>query len=119
MTENGSLGDYLFELRRTASPARLAFGIATGTILLAAGLILGPHFTAVTGLGLAMAGVGAWARLNQAADAKMDGSFGAQPPVPARRLRAAGAAGLAAGAVGALLFFYSIVIRFLSGATGM
>jgi hypothetical protein len=119
MTENASLSDYLFELRRNASAARLGTAIGIGTIIVVTGLLLGPRFAGVTGLGLAIAGVCAWARLNQMADATMDGAFVARPPSRVRQLRAAGVAGLGVGAVGALLFFYSFVIRFLFGATGM
>jgi hypothetical protein len=119
MTENASLSDYLFELRQHATPARLGMAIGAGAVTAAAGLVLGPRFTAMTGLGLAVAGVCAWARVGQMTDAMMDGSFGAQLPERARRLRALGVAALGIGALGALLFFYSLAIRFLSGSTGM
>ena len=119
MTEDESLSGYLFELRRRAAPARLVGATGSGTLLVAVGLFLGPRYTGLTGLGLAIAGVGAWARVNQVADSMLDGDFSARPPARARRLRTAGIAALGAGAVGALLFVYSFVIRFLHGATGM
>ena len=119
MTENASLSDYLFELRRVVAPARLSLAIGVGALLASIGLFLGPRLVGLTGLGLAIAGVCGWARLNQVADSMMDGRFGAQPPARSRQLRAAGVVALGIGAVGTLLFFYSFVIRFLSGSTGM
>ena len=120
MSENASLSDYLFEVRRHAAPARLALAMGLGTLFALVGLFLGPLFLGLTGLGLAVAGVGAWARLNQLADAMMGGSFSAQPTPRARQLRAAGVMALGVGAVGALLFFYSFIIRFLfGGSTGL
>ena len=119
MYENASLSDYLFELRRRANPARLGVAIGTGLLFTLVGLLLGPLFLGLTGLGLAIAGVSAWARFNQVADSMMGGGFIAQSPPRARQLRAAGIAALGVGAVGALLVLYSFVIRFLFGATGM
>jgi hypothetical protein len=119
MSDNASLSDYLFEFRRRAAPARLAMAMGFGTLFVLVGLFLGPLFLGLTGLGLAIAGVSAWARLNQIADSMMDGSFSALPPARARQLRATGVMALGIGAVGALLFFYSFIIRFLFGATGM
>src|ERR1019366_5544345 len=80
MTENASLSDYLFELRRGTAPARLGMAIGVGALFVVVGLFLGPRFAGLTGLGLAIAGVCAWARLNQIADSMMDGRFGAQQP---------------------------------------
>jgi hypothetical protein len=119
MTENASLSDYLFELRRSAAPARLRLAIGIGALFTLAGLILGPLFLGLTGLGLSIAGVSAWARLNQAADSMMGGGFIAQTPTRARQLRAAGIAALGLSAIGTLLILYAFVIRFLHGATGM
>jgi hypothetical protein len=119
MAENASLSDYLFELRRSAAPARLNLAIGVGAVFTLAGLMLGPRFIGLTGLGLATAGVSTWARLSQLADSMMDGGFIAQPPPRARQLRAAGNAALGVGAIGTLLVLYSFVIRFLFGATGM
>jgi len=119
VAENASLGDYLFELRRRAAPARLDAGIGAGTLLAALGLFLGPRFAAVSGLGLAVAGVCAWARINQVADSKMDASFGAEPPARGRPLRALGVVALGVAAVGTLIFFYSLASRFVHGATGL
>ena len=119
MAEEVSLSDYLFKLRRDAASAHLGIAIGSGVLTAAGGLLLGPRFTGLTGLGLAVAGVCAWARVGQMTDSMMDGRFGAPPPERARRLRALGVVSLGVGAVGALLFFYSIAIRFLSGSTGM
>jgi len=119
MADNATLSDYLFELRRGTSPARLDMAIGGGVLVTSAGIFLGPHFVALTGLGLAVAGVATWARLNQVADSMMDGGFIAQPPPRARQLRAAGIVALGVGAIGTLLTLYSFVIRFLFGATGM
>jgi len=119
MTDNASLSDYLFEFRRTTAPARLILAIWIGALSMVAGLLLGARFTGLTGLGLAIAGACAWARLNQIADSLLDGGFATQPSSRAGRLRAAGVAALGVGALGTLLFFYSFVIRFLFGATGM
>src|ERR1039457_5046320 len=123
MTENASLSDYLFELRRGAAPARLDLAIGAGSLLASIGLFLGARLVGLTGLGLAIAGVCGWARLNQVADSMMDGRFGvpigAQQTARGRQLRAAGVVALGIGAVGALLFFYSFAIRFLFGSTGM
>jgi hypothetical protein len=109
MTENASLSDYLFELRRGTAPARLRMAIAVGALFVVVGLFLGPRFAGLTGLGLAIVGVCAWARLNQIADSMMDGRFGAQQPARAGRLRALGVVALGIGAVGTLVFLYSFV----------
>ena len=119
MAENASLSDLLFELRRRATPARLTAALTAGAVAAATGLVLGPRFVALTGLGLATFGVGAWARLNQVADSMMDGTFAAASTTSARRLRGAGVAALCVAAVGTLLFLYSFAIRFLSGSTGL
>ena len=109
MTENASLSDYLFELRRGTAPARLGMAIGVGALFVVVGLFLGPRFAGLTGLGLAIAGVCAWARLNQIADSMMDDRFGAQQPARAVRLRALGVVALGLGAVGTLVFLYSFV----------
>ena len=84
MTENASLSDYLMELRRGATAERLGMAIGAGTLIAVVGLFMGPHFAGLTGLGLAITGVCAWARLNQIADSRMDGRFDAQQPASAR-----------------------------------
>jgi hypothetical protein len=119
MTENASLSDYLFELRRGTAPARLGMAIGVGVLFVVVGLFLGPRFAGLTGLGLAIAGVCAWARLNQIADAMMDGRFVAPQPARGRQLRAVGVAALGVGAVGTLLFLYSFLARFVLVSTGM
>ena len=119
MSENASLSDYLYELRRSAAPARLRLAIGIGALFTLAGLILGPLFLGLTGLGLSIAGVSAWARFNQVADSMMGGGFTAQTPARARQLRTAGIAALGLGAIGTLIVLYAFVIRFLHGATGM
>jgi hypothetical protein len=119
MAENASLSDYLFELRRSAAPARLGVAIAIGALGTVAGFLLGPRFVGLTGLGLAIAGVSTWARLNQIADSLMGGGFTAQPPLRTRQLRGASVVALSLGAIGTLLVLYSFVTRFLHGATGM
>ena len=119
MTENASLSDYLFELRRGTAPARLGMAIGAGALFVVVGLFLGPRFAGLTGLGLAIAGVCAWARLNQVADSMMDDRFGAQEPARAGRLRAVGVVALGLGAVGTLLFLYSFLARFVLVSTGM
>lgn len=119
MSENASLSDYLFEFRRDTAPARLGMAIGIGALFVMAGLLLGPRFLGLTGLGLAIAGVSMWARLNQVADSMMGGGFTAQTPARARQLRAAGIAALGLGAIGTLIVLYAFVIRFLHGATGM
>ncbi len=119
MTENASLSDYLLELRRGATAERLAIAMGLGTLSAAVGLYLGPMFAGLTGLGLAIAGVCAWARLNQIADSKMHDAFAAEAPAAARQLRRVGVLGLAVGAVGGLLFLYSFVFRFVFVTQGM
>jgi hypothetical protein len=119
MAENASLSDYLFELRRSAAPGRLRLAIAFGALFTVAGLILGGIFLGLTGFGLSIAGVSAWARLNQIADSMMGGEFIAQNPARARRLRATGLAALGLGAIGALIVLYAFVTLFLHGATGL
>jgi hypothetical protein len=119
MTENASLSDYLYELRRSAAPARLRLAIGIGALCTLAGLILGPRLLGLTGLGLSIAGISGWARLNQVADSMMGGGFMAQTPTRAKQLRAAGIAALGVGAIGTLLVLYSFAARFLHGATGM
>src|ERR1035437_3244710 len=119
MTDNASLSDYLFELRRGTAPARLGMAIGVGALFVAVGLFLGPRFAGLTGLGLAIAGVCAWARLNQVADSMMDDRFGAQEPARAGRLRAVGVVALGLGAMGTLLFLYSFLARFVLVSTGM
>jgi hypothetical protein len=109
MTENASLSDYLMELRRGATAERLGMAIGAGTLIAVVGLFMGPHFAGLTGLGLAITGVCAWARLNQIADSRMDGRFDAQQPASARQLRAVGVVALGIGALGALLFLYSFI----------
>ena len=119
MKENASLGDYLFEFRRGVAPGSLMLATGAGVLLAAGGLVLGPRFAALTGAGVAVSGICAWARLNQAADAMLDGSFGARQPERARRFRAAGVACLTVGGVGTLLFLYSFLARFVLVSTGM
>jgi hypothetical protein len=109
MTENASLSDYLMQLRRGGTPERLASAVGVGVLCAAVGVYLGPKFAGLTGLGLAIAGVGAWARLGQIADSRMDGRFDAEPPASARHLRLIGVLALGVAAVGALLFMYSFV----------
>ena len=109
MTENASLSDYLLELRRGTTPERLAMAMGLGTLSAAAGLYCGPKFNGLTGLGLAVFGVCAWARLNQTADSKMDVRFDVEQPASAGRLRFIGALALGVAALGALLFMYSFV----------
>jgi hypothetical protein len=109
MTENASLSDYLLELRRGATPERLAVAMGIGTLCTAVGLYRGPVFVGLTGLGLGIIGVCAWARLNQIADSVMDGRFGAEQPARARRLRGVGAVALGIAALGTLVFLYSFV----------
>lgn len=119
MNENASLSDYLFELRRAVTPGRLMTAIGLGALCVAVGLFRGALFAGLTGFGLAIAGVCAWARLNQIADAAMDGRFSAQQPARARQLRAVGVVALGLGAVGTLLFLYSFVFRVVLVTTGM
>jgi hypothetical protein len=119
MTENATLSDYLFVFRRAVAPGRLALLIGVGAIVTASGLLLGPKFAGLTGLGLAIFGVCTWARLNQIADATLDGRFTSPQPPRAGPLRAAGAAGLTVGAAGILLFLYSFFARFVLLTTGM
>jgi hypothetical protein len=119
MTENASLSDYLFELRRSAAPARLGAAIGVGVFFIGAGLGLGPRYAGLAGLGVAISGVCAWARLNQIADAQLSERFDAQLPAPGRRLRAVGVVALGAAAVGGLLFLYSIAAPFVLKTTGM
>jgi hypothetical protein len=109
MTENASLSDYLLELRRGTTPERLATAAGVGALCATVGVYLGPSFAGLTGLGLAVAGVCAWARLNQIADSKMDGRFDVEQPPSARRLRSIGVLALGVAALGALLFMYSFV----------
>lgn len=119
MNEQPSLSDYLFELRRRATPSRLATAIGVGAFFTATGLFLGAHFVGLTGLGLAVAGICAWARLNQIADSSMDDRFTAGQSARGRRLRAVGVGALGVSAVGALLFLYSFVFHTVLVATGM
>ena len=119
MIENASLSDYLLELRRDATPERLVGAAGLGVLGAAVGLYLGPGFAGLTGLGLAIAGVCAWARLNQIADSKLDGRFDSQPPASARQLHLVGVLALGIGALGGLLFFYSIAFRFVKITKGM
>jgi hypothetical protein len=109
MTENASLSDYLLELRRGATPERLALAMGVGVLCAAIGVYLGPKFAGLTGLGLAIAGVCAWARLGQIADSRMDGRFDAKQPASARRLRWIGVLALGVAAIGTLVFLYSFV----------
>jgi hypothetical protein len=119
MTENASLSDYLLELRHGTTPERLAAATGIGALSALVGLYLGPSFAGLTGLGLAVAGVCAWARLNQIADSKMDGRFDSRPPASARQLHWVGVLALGIGAIGGLLFFYSIAFRFVKITKGM
>jgi hypothetical protein len=109
MTENASLSDYLLELRRGGTPERLASAMGVGALCAAVGVYLGPKFAGLTGLGLAIAGVCAWARLGQIADSRMDGRFDAAQPESARRLRLIGVLALGVAALGTLVFMYSFV----------
>jgi hypothetical protein len=109
VTENASLSDYLLELRRDATPERLVGAAGLGVLSAAVGLYLGPGFAGLTGLGLAIAGVCAWARLNQIADSKLDSRFDVEQPASARTLRSIGVLALGVAALGALLFMYSFV----------
>jgi hypothetical protein len=117
MVENASLSDYLFEVRRGASPERLGSGFGVGALLTGVGLLLGPAYAGVTGLGVAIASICAWARLNQIGDSLLDARFGAEQPARAKRLRAFGYLALGIAAVGGLLFLYAFFVRFLFGTT--
>jgi hypothetical protein len=119
MAENATLSDYLFEFRRAVAPTHLALLIGVGAIAAAGGLLLGPKFAGLTGIGLAIAGVSIWARFNQIADSMLDDRFGSPQPMRAGPLRAAGTAGLTVGAVGTLLFLYSFFARFVLLTKGM
>ena len=109
MTENASLSDYLLELRRGTTPERLAMATGLGALSALVGVYLGPKFVGLTGLGLAIAGVCAWARLNQIADSKMDSRFDVEEPARGRQLRSIGVLALGVAALGALVFMYSFV----------
>ncbi len=119
MTENASLSDYLFELRRGAPASRLTMAMGLGALTAAVGVFMGPMFVGLIGLGLGISGVCSWARLNQIADSLMDGGFGAEPPARAKRIRAVGVVALGIAAVGGLLFFYSFAFRFVLLTKGM
>jgi len=119
MTENASLSDYLFELRRGAAPSQLSMAMALGALSAAVGFFMGPMFAGLIGLGLSVTSVSAWARLNQIADSMMDGGFGAEQPARARQLRAVGIVALGVAALGGLLFLYSFVFRFVLVSKGM
>jgi hypothetical protein len=118
MAENSSLSDYLYDLRRSAPPAGLRAAIGAGGALAVLGVVLGPRFAAMTGLGCAVAGVCTWAWANQAADATHVG-FSAEASRGARWLRAAGIAALGVAGVGALLLFYSLAFHLVGAATGL
>jgi hypothetical protein len=109
MTENASLSDYLSELRQKATAERLAMAMGLGACCAAVGVYLGPMFVGLIGLGLAVSGVSAWARLNQIADSMMDGRFGAEQPARAKNLRAVGVLALGLAALGTLVCLYSFI----------
>jgi hypothetical protein len=117
MVENASLSDYLFEVRRGATPERLGSGFGIGALLTGVGLLLGPVYAGVTGLGAAIAGICIWARVNQIGDSLLDPSFGSAPTVKAKRLRLVGILALGVAAIGTLVFLYAFFVRFLFGGT--
>lgn len=119
MIENASLSDYLSELRRGATAERLSIAMGLGALTAAVGVYLGPMFVGLIGLGLAVAGVAAWARLGQLADSRMGDRFDSSPPASSRQLRLAGALALGIAAIGGLLFFYSFAFRFVLVTKGM
>jgi hypothetical protein len=119
MTENATLSDYLSELRRRATAERLSVAMGLGALSAAVGLYLGPMFVGLIGLGLAVTGVSAWARLNQLADSRMDGRFDSKPPASSRSLRIVGVLALTLGGIGGLLFLYSFAFRFVLLTKGM
>lgn len=119
MTENASLSDYLSELRHKATGERLAIAMGLGVSCAAIGMYLGPMFVGLMGLGLAVSGVAAWARLNQIADSRMGDSFGSQQPTGSRQLRLVGVLALTVAGIGGLLFLYSFAFRFVINTKGM
>jgi len=119
MTENASLSDYLSELRHKATAERLAIAMGVGAFCAAVGVYLGPLFVGLIGLGLAVTGVSAWARLNQIADSRMGDSFDSKQPAGSRQLRLVGVLALTAAGVGGLLFLYSFAFRFVVNTKGM
>ena len=118
MTDNASLSDYLFELRRGAPRERLIIAIGLGAAMVSTGLFLGPAYAGLSGLGCAVVGVSSWAWLNQLADAT-DNKFEVQIPGRVRRLRFAGIAALGLAAIGTLLLLTSFFFRFVMVTKGM
>lgn len=119
MTENASLSDYLSELRHRATAERLVMAMGIGALCAAVGVYLGPMFVGLIGLGLAVAGVSAWARLNQIADTRMGELFDSKQPATSKQLRLVGVLALAIAGVGGLLFLYSFAFRFVVNTKGM
>jgi hypothetical protein len=119
MTDNASLSDYLSELRHKATAERLATAMGLGACCAAVGVYLGPMFVGLIGLGLAVSGVSAWARLNQIADSQMSDRFDSQQPAGSRQLRLVGVLALTIAGIGGLLFLYSFAFRFVINTKGM
>ena len=118
MIENASLSDYLLEFRRGAPRERLLLAIGLGAAIAATGAFLGAEYASLSGLGCAVAGVSAWALLNQMADV-VDNKFEPVIPAKVRRLRLAGIAGLAIAALGVLLVLTSFFFRVVQTNTGL
>jgi hypothetical protein len=119
MTENASLSDYLSELRQKATAERLAIAMGLGACCAAVGVFMGPMFVGLIGLGLAVSGVSAWARLNQIADSRLGDRFDSQQPAASKQLRLVGVLALAVAGIGGLLFLYSFAFRFVINTKGM
>jgi hypothetical protein len=114
MQDNSSLSDYLVVLKREGAPQRLELIAWIGGAIVVLGLIMGPRFAPLTGLGLAILGLGAWARLQQLAEsAALHPGSRQHARTHGYRLLATAALGLAAA--GALLAFFSVAFGLVLG----
>jgi hypothetical protein len=114
MRDSSSLTDYLIVLKREGAPRQLALFASIGGAVAMLGLIMGPRFAPLTGLGLATLGLCAWARLHQLADSGA-AQFKDAHDARARGYRLLATAALLLAAAGALVSFFSVAYGLVLG----
>jgi hypothetical protein len=114
MQDNSSLSDYLAVLKREGAPQRLALFAWIGGAVVVLGLIMGPRFAPLTGLGLATLGLCAWARLQQLADSAAPHLENAHD-LRTHGYRLLATTALVLAAAGALVAFFSVAFGLVLG----